>query len=247
MRTLDILELVVAQGRAMAAHEIATALAIPVSSLSYLLTTLVDRGYLKREGRRYSGGAGLARLHVRELAQSLAERVAPLVRTMRVQLNETATFFVLKDYMIEALVTEIGHHALRYAVEVGRRAPLHAFSSGKALLATFDAAELDRYFATATLERFTPHTITTEAELRQELDRIRRTGIATAREEYTIGICGISRVLTIGGEVMGALSVAIPLPRYSDQVEQKAVNLLTRAVNLIADDGDEAPRNAAKG
>ena len=47
-RTLDIIEYVVAHPRPLVAQEIATALGIPVSSLSYLLSTLVERDYLVR-------------------------------------------------------------------------------------------------------------------------------------------------------------------------------------------------------
>ncbi len=61
-RTLDIIEYVVAHNRPLVAQEIAVALGIPVSSLSYLLGTLVDRGYLALDGRRYSAGPGLQRL-----------------------------------------------------------------------------------------------------------------------------------------------------------------------------------------
>ena len=49
-RTLDIIEYVVAAGRPLVAQEISNALAIPVSSLSYLLSTLVERTYLQRAG-----------------------------------------------------------------------------------------------------------------------------------------------------------------------------------------------------
>ena len=61
-RTLDIIEYVVAHPRPLVAQEIATALGIPVSSLSYLLATLVERNYLVREGRRYSPGPGDVKL-----------------------------------------------------------------------------------------------------------------------------------------------------------------------------------------
>ena len=63
-RTLDIIEYVVAHPRPLVAQEIATALGIPVSSLSYLLSTLVERDYLVREGRRYSPGPGLDKLQL---------------------------------------------------------------------------------------------------------------------------------------------------------------------------------------
>ncbi len=62
MRTLDVIEYVVANRQGAVAQEIAGALAIPVSSLSYLLGTLVERGYLARAGRRYLPGPGLERL-----------------------------------------------------------------------------------------------------------------------------------------------------------------------------------------
>ena len=71
MRTLDIIELVVANPKGIVAQDIANALAIPVSSLSYLLATLVDRGYLARDGRRYFPGSGLDRLRSNDIHLSL--------------------------------------------------------------------------------------------------------------------------------------------------------------------------------
>src|SRR5688572_15495176 len=62
LRTLDILELLAQQARPMTAQEIAVTLGIPVSSLSYLLSTLVERGYLDRARREYRLGPAVARL-----------------------------------------------------------------------------------------------------------------------------------------------------------------------------------------
>lgn len=233
MRTLDILEFVVAQRHPLAANDIAAALTIPVSSLSYLLATLVERGYLERQGRRYAGGPGLKRLQARKSTPSLADRVAPLVRMLRVQLNETATFFVRNGAMAEALVTEVGEHALRYSLEVGRQAPLYALASGKALLGTVSPQELDAYFAETKLKPLTPNTITSERQLRRQIEEARRTGYAHAREEFALGIASVGRAVTVEGEVAGALSVAIPLPRWSDEMDQKAMTLLKRAGELV--------------
>ena len=233
MRTLDILEFVAAQRNPIAANDIAGALAIPVSSLSYLLLTLVERGYLERRGRRYVGGPGLERLHAGRATPTLADRVAPLVRMLRVQLNETATFFVPNGPMAEALVTEVGEHALRYSLEVGRQAPLHALASGKALLATFSDADLDEYFTRASLAPLTANTITSRERLRAEIEEVRRTGFAHAREEFALGIASVGRAVMIDGEVGGALSVAIPLPRWDEEMDRKAMALLKRASSLV--------------
>ena len=236
MRTLDIIEYVVSRGRPLVAQEISGALGIPVSSLSYLLGTLVERGYLARAGRRYATGPGLERLQTHAPAFTLAETVAPLVRTLRIQLNETVSFFVRRGWEVEALVTETSEQALRYAVQTGSHTPLHGFSAGKALLAAMDDAELDLYFAETERVAFTPTTIISEPAIRAEIAEIRRTGIARTREEHTPGIHGMGRVARIDGEVVGAFSVAIPAVRFDEEIEQRAAHLLERAGDLLGSD-----------
>ena len=233
MRTLDIIEYVVACDRPLVAQEIAAALVIPVSSLSYLLTTLVDRGYLVRDGRRYGPGPGLERLQTRSHEFSLAERVAPLVKALRLQLNETASFFVRTGWEVEALVTETSEHALRYAVPMGTHTPLHGFSAGKAILATLPDSEIDTYLTDTKREAFTPTTITAATELREEIAAIRRTGIARTREEHTPGIHGIGRAVLVNGVLLGAFSVAIPSVRFNETVEAHAIELLRRTAAFL--------------
>ncbi len=232
-RTLDIIEYVVAHPRPLVAQEIATVLGIPVSSLSYLLATLVERNYLVREGRRYSPGPGLERLQMHAEAYSLADRAAPLVRTLRVQLNETTSFFVRDGWEIEALVTESSQQALRYAVPTGNRLPMHALASGKALMAALPDEALDRYFAETEREKFTASTITGEKALRKEIARIREEGFAYTDEEFSLGIVGIGRVVTIDGEPVGALSVAIPKARFDEAMKRRVNDLLERTSGLL--------------
>ncbi|MCW6533502.1 IclR family transcriptional regulator [Sphingomonas lycopersici] len=233
-RTLDIIEYVVARDRPVVAQEIAAALAIPVSSLSYLLNTLVERDYLARSGRRYTAGPGLARLQSRTHAFSLAERAAPLVRSLRVQLDETVSFFVRHGWEVEALVTETSEQALRYAVQIGTRTPLHGFSAGKAILAALPDEEVEAFLAETERAAFTPTTIVSAAALRKEIAAIRRDGIARTREEHTPGIQGIGRAAFLDGVLVGAFSIAIPTVRFDAAIEQRAVELLGKTCALLA-------------
>ncbi|WP_052134522.1 IclR family transcriptional regulator [Sphingomonas sp. 37zxx] len=234
LRTLDIIEYVVARGAPVVAQEVATALAIPVSSLSYLLNTLVERGYLARAGRRYAAGPGLARLQRPAEQFSLLERVAPLVRALRVQLNETVSFFVRHDWEVEALVTETSEQALRYAVQMGTRTPLHGFAAGKAILAALSDTEIEIYLGQAERATFTPATITDSDQLRREIAVIRTTGIARTREEHTLGIQGVGRaVVDAGGVLLGAFGVAIPSARFDPAVERRGSDLLQRTAALL--------------
>jgi IclR family acetate operon transcriptional repressor len=233
MRTLDILELLVQQKRPMAANEIAASLAIPVSSLAYLLATLVDRGYLQRSGRFYLPGEGLSRLTAASAQPSLADRTAPIVRSLRLQLNETATFFVRRGWEIEALTSETSQQDLRYALDAGQRGPMYSFSAGKALLATFDDAELEEYLETVPRPAFTPETITDADELRKEVETVRRAGIAHTHEEHTPGIISIGCAAVVDGVALGAFGIAIPVARFNAAVDAKAVKLLRRSVELL--------------
>ncbi|HWJ71334.1 MAG TPA: IclR family transcriptional regulator [Sphingobium sp.] len=232
-RTLDILEFVVGSGRPVSAAEIASALSIPVSSLSYLLATLIERGYLTRNGRSHLPGPALSRLNPGEAAGALSDRVSPVVRSVSLQLNETVSFFVRHGLEMEAIAGEVAPQALRYTIEVGRLVPLHAFAAGKAILATFDEEELARYFAASNRAAFTAYTLTSEAELREELARVARTGVSRTEEEYTPGIIGIGRAVWLGGMALGAISVAIPAARTSAALEERAMELLKRAADAL--------------
>ena len=232
-RTLDIIEYVVAHPRPLVAQEIATALGIPVSSLSYLLATLVDRDYLVREGRRYSPGPGLEKLQMHAEAYTLADRAAPLVRTLRVQLNETTSFWVREGWEVEALVTESSEQALRYAVPTGNRLPMHPLASGKALMANLSDEQLERYFAETERQRYTAQTVTSEKALRKDIEQVRKTGFSNTDEEFSLGIIGIGRAVTMGGETVGALSVAIPKVRCDDAARRRIEDLLERTAGLL--------------
>lgn len=232
-RALDIIELVIARGQPLVAQDIATGLGIPLSSLSYLLSTLSARGYLVRDGRRYLPGPGLERLQLRERRFSLADRAAPLVRTLRTQLNETSSFFVRHGWQLEALVTETSEQALRYAVPTGAHNGLHGFAAGKAILAALPPTELDRYFQESERLPFTDHTVTDEPTLRAQLAEIRKTGVAVTTGEYDHGIIGIGRAAVVGDEVVGAFSVAFPATRDSDALRARIRDLLTRVVQLL--------------
>lgn len=234
LRTLDVIEFVVAHRQGVVAQEIAGALGIPVSSLSYLLTTLADRAYLVREGRRYLPGPGLERLRAPQGALPLPDRVTPLVRALKGELNETAAFMVQRGWEVESLVTEASDQALRYAVDPGTRRPLHALAAGKVILAALSEDELARYFAETTRAVFTPATRTSEADLRADIAEARVTGLAVAREEATVGIVGNAVPVLLDGAFVGVFSVAVPAVRFDAALEVRVGQALMRAAAALA-------------
>jgi IclR family acetate operon transcriptional repressor len=234
MRTLDIIELVVARSDGIVAQEISKALAIPISSLSYLLATLVERGYLHRVGRLYFRGDGLDRLSNPQYKRTLAEMARPLVRTLRLKTGETASYFVRDGWQLVAAITESAEHQLRYSIAVGSRVPLHCVAAGKSILAAMDETELARYFAETELTAFTSTTITTESELRQEIDNIRKTGIGLTNCEHIGGIRGVGIATSVDGVPVGGFGLAIPESRYNDEVEARTSSALNGILIVLA-------------
>lgn len=228
LRTLDVIEYIVARPAGAQAVEIAAALSIPMSSASYLLRTLCERDYLVRDDRVYLPGPGLDRLRLPASSLSIAERYQPLVRAVRNELNETASLMVQVDWMAEALLTETSDQPLRYAIARGERRPLHCLAAGKAILAELDDAQLDTYFAGSDREAFTPHTIVDEAALRSQLRDVRSQGFAQACEESVVGICSMAVVVKEKQRLIGALSIAVPTVRFTDDLREKFQRLGSR-------------------
>ncbi|GGB38199.1 IclR family transcriptional regulator [Sphingomonas metalli] len=234
VRTLDLIEHVFGHPDGLAAQQIATALAIPLSSLTYLLTTLVERGYLRREGRLFLPGEGLDRLS-RRAPPSLLDAARPIVHALRRRFDETASLFVPVEWDMRVAMTETSTQNLRYAMEVGVRVPLHAIAAGKALLASYADARVDAYFASTGRARFTPHTLADEAALRRQLADIRRTGIAFTRDELTHGISGLGVAVVQDARTALSIGVAVPSIRMSPALgDQIAADLLAAKRQLEA-------------
>jgi DNA-binding IclR family transcriptional regulator len=103
---------------------------------------------------------------------------------------------------------------IRYAVTVGERRDLYCTAMGKALLAYFEPARLNKYLKFNHRKQFTATTITGRADLLAELSRIRREGIARTNGERVRGASGLAVPVFGGnGAVVAALLIAGPSER----------------------------------
>lgn len=226
-RTIDLIEHVAHARQPLTAQQLSDALGIPGSSLSYLLSTLVARGWLVAgERRTYRIGPALSGLLAAD-ERPPVERAAPIVRWLRIQLNETCGYFETRADDLVALVSDMANQALNYSMPVGARGPLHAFAAGKVLLAYRSREAQDAYLARHELRQFTAYTLTSKAKLRKDLGLIRQRGYALAEHEHTLGL--ISLAVPVGsdnGDPTGAISVAVPSVRFDDAFRERALALL---------------------
>lgn len=200
--------------------ELATHLEISKSSVHRILSTLVDSAMLEQhEDGRY--GVGLAMFDLAAAAPSqrgLHEAVLLPMTELRNRTGETVQVGVLDGRQVVYVERLDSPYTLRLFTDMGRRNDAHCTGSGKALLAFSPPAVRERLLKGWTLPSKTSYTITSLAELKKNLTRIRRQGYSENRHESEVGIVSIAApIRDASGAIVAAMSVAGPGERMDAQ------------------------------
>jgi IclR family KDG regulon transcriptional repressor len=216
-RTLDLLELLSKQRNGLSLADISHALRIPKSSALQILRTLEAREYVARD--RVTRGFQLD-VRVFALGRAYAESLDLVREGQRVlaalsrTLDETCHLAVLAGLDVVYVAKEESSQPMRMVSAVGRRLPAHATGVGKMLLAMLDEPVLNARLKGVRLTRLTPRTITTVAQLRDELRVTRDRWFAFDWEESTDGLrCLATPILDQHGTVIAAISASVPAVR----------------------------------
>lgn len=216
LRAIRLLKLFSPAQPAMTLSEISAHAGLNKTTTHRLLAALLSEALLDRDDAdgRYRLGTGLMALGVQALSSSdLRQRLRPLLRRMAHDSGETATLEVPVDDSMLILDEVAGRQIVGAAGNVGTRWPLHATSTGKALLA-FEPQRLGRL--KAQLQTLTPRTICRREDLEAELQSIRRRGYAETVDELEPGFSGVATIIRGRlGEVQGTLSICGPSQRMT--------------------------------
>lgn len=205
-------------------NELARAHGLHPSSVSRLLRTLADAGFVRLNPQtgRYRLGFSvleLAGLLLHDLDVRAAAR--PDMQALASRSRETVNLAILDGH--EAVVVEqaLSDSVFRYASRVGRRIPLHATAHGKVLLAYSPAARREALLRAGVgedglLTRFTPETVTDPLLLEAELRDILARGYATASGELDVHLAGVAvPIIDHTRAVVASLALPGPLERYT--------------------------------
>jgi len=224
---VDILELLAASREGLALREVSAQLEAPKSSLLPLLRALTARGLLEQ------GRAGEYRLGPQALALgagSAAHRELPdvarpaLVALMR-RTGETVFLGTLAgDGLSVVYIDKVeSEQIIRYAAGVGDRRPLHATSSGKAILAFLPREQREKVLKALPLVRHTERTVTSLPTLEASLEEIQRTGVCISLDEMVRGAAGVAApIFDHRAQVIGVCAVAGPTDRVRPQARRLA-------------------------
>ena len=215
----------------MGVNEIARRSALPKSTVSRLVSSLVEHGYLEREGRQVCIGLRLFELGTLSgQPNELRSLALPTMADLRSATRQTVHLSVLEGTEVVYIGILRGYDSSLLLSRVGGRLPAYATGAGKALLA-FSSPEVVQRVIAKGFVAYQPGTITNSSSLLRELDAIRATGLAYSTAEAGPGVTGAaSPILTPDSHAVAALSVSGRIGKFDPHRIGPAVHLA--ALNL---------------
>ncbi len=220
--------------------DLSRSLGLSKGTVHLLVGVLEGEGFLERDpaSGKYQLGSAVHRL------TAAAERD---LRTMaRESLRRLYTDTSFPAYLAvlvggQAVIVEKAAPTLSFlsVLDVGAPVPFHCSALGKALLAHLGLErreELVTRLGREGLPRMTQSTLTSLDELRAELERVAREGVAVDQEESLPGVvCFGAPVWNAAGEVAAAVSVAAPAASVAGPRQRAAtIEILRRAAEAIS-------------
>ncbi|WP_066318771.1 IclR family transcriptional regulator [Bacillus sp. FJAT-29814] len=220
-RALDIINIVGLKKDGLGVTDISKQMDINKSSVFRILATLVRYGYIEQdeETGRYKLGYKFLEISSKLLESiDLRAEARPFLRELEKETNEVIHLVVYDQGEVVYIEKLEGNETLRMHSKVGKRAPMHCTSVGKAILAHLQASEVADILDRKGLPVHTDYTITDRDMFLQELASVKQKGYALDLEENEYGIrCIAVPIFDHLGKVCAAISLSGPTIRMTDE------------------------------
>jgi IclR family acetate operon transcriptional repressor len=226
-------------------EEVAVRQPVGVSDLSRQLAlpkSTVHRGLRALESAGWIGTAGeepprwILRTKALDVGRHVVDGIGMRQKIMRAMeqlrqiTEETIHLAVLEDDKMVIVDRLDSPKPVRSFYPLGFTLPVHAASTGKAILSCLSAAEVDTLLGEG-LTRYTAATITDRRQLMEELAEVRRVGYASNRGELRPDIGSVAAaILDARKRPVAAMSISAPIQRMSEEVRPQLGRLVADAV-----------------
>ena len=219
-RGLEVIRAFTRTHQKMTLSDIARATGMTRATVRRFVLTLVREGYAETDGKFFFlkpkvlelGFAALSSLTFVDIAQPIMARLA-------YELEDSVFAAVLEEQDVVYVASATPpHRYVNISVTVGSRAPAHAISTGRVLLAALSEQALLEYLDNVSLTKLTSNTVTSKVKLRGLIDETRVKGWSIVDQELEIGLRSISvPIRDNAGTVIAALNVACPSSRITPE------------------------------
>jgi DNA-binding IclR family transcriptional regulator len=231
VRAAEILNFLSQSNEPVGLSEISRALKDNKTSVYRMLLTLEDLHLVSKQGQKYRLGYRVLQLGSAYLRQLDIRREArPYMEKLRALTGETVALSIPVDQHRVIVETLESPQEIQLRMEIGKLSPLHAGSTGKALLAFMPPEKIDDLIRETGLPRLTPNTIVDPEKLKAELQQIRSQGFAMSISERRGGACGIAApILNAEGRVVASIGISGPTTRWNPATMLRYVEPLKEA------------------
>jgi DNA-binding IclR family transcriptional regulator len=233
-RAADILRALGKHQDGLTLGEIAQLVGLPRSTVQRIVKALEDVNLVIAASPAGGVRLGPALLALASSAKqfSIDEFARPLIMQLSKDTGETVDLAIMGTYKAVVVDQIAGRHPLVAVSETGSSLPLHCSASGKVLLSMLPEDRLERIKSRLTLTPLTRNSATTWARVEEEIETIRRQGIAYDREEFRMGICAVAAGIRGPGSEIAAISIPVPSERFRATEATLAKTLFDRTQAL---------------
>jgi IclR family transcriptional regulator, KDG regulon repressor len=226
-------------GPEMRVAEIASGVHLNKTTVYRLLNALERLELVQRdpENERYRLGLKLHELGTKALrARTLQSEARRYLKEMARVTNEAVSLAVPGAGGILCLERfDSPRTMISVRTPVGALFPAHCSAAGKAVLAYLGDEDVDSILIKNRLTRYTEHTHTQIAELKNDLRRIRQRGYALDEQELERGLNGVAApVISQDARVLGAVGIAGPTQRFQGKDLVEKIELVKATAQKIA-------------
>jgi IclR family transcriptional regulator, KDG regulon repressor len=151
------------------------------------------------------------------------------------QCDETVQLGILDGTDIVHISRTESSHPLRFITPIGRRYAAHTTGLGKVLLSALSDEQIAMLYGRRPLVQPTPNSISSVADLKRELQRVRRQKWATDHEETLIGLtCVAAPIYDAENKMIAAVSISLPVARWSAQRAGNLTQIVIRGARDIS-------------
>ena len=220
-RGLWILEALAKSEGGLTLTDLAHRVQLAPSTTHRLLSTLERMGYVYQDGDLALWFVGLQAFTVGSTflaSRDFVDQSHPYMKRLMEQAGETANLAIL-DGTEAVFVAQVQcHEMMRTLVKLGSRVPLHASGVGKAIFAALPDEQIDAILKVVGLPRITDNTVVAPETMWAALRVIRQRGYSFDDEEHARATrCVGAAIFDEHAEPLGAISIAGPVPRLSDE------------------------------
>jgi DNA-binding IclR family transcriptional regulator len=209
-------------------------LGVAPSTAHRLISMLQYHGFVEQDPRSkvYRAGAALAEIGLAVVRAMDVRAIArPVMERLSSDLNETVHLAVLDRNEVIFLESVESRYIVRVGSRVGMRLPAHMTALGKVLLALLPDDRLAELYPEEPLPRGARASVVKRKALFKSLKQIARDGYAVSVGEIESDVAAVAApIRTPSGQVTAAMSVAVPVSRFSDQFAARAVPRLAAAI-----------------